>query len=296
MILPVFACICLYLCLYLCVFACFMPVLVGVCTLGSCDNCPMTPSVIPTDGDKQVLVARLRQERAAGVRGGIYHRLQVEMTYNSNHIEGSQLTQEQTRLIFETSTVGGDGLRVDDIVEARNHFRAIDRVIDAVGSPINEAYVKDLHRILKQGTTNSDLDWFAVGDYKQVPNEVTMRETSAPGDVAKHMAPLFDAANRLATLEQILDWHVRFERIHPFQDGNGRVGRLLMLHQCLAAGIVPFIITDDLKGFYYRGLERWGDENGFLTDTCLSAQDRFVAYLEYFQIPAGISGTAGSTG
>ena len=234
---------------------------------------------------RSALLMRLRDEKDAGVRGGVYHRLQVEMTYNSNHIEGSQLSEEQTRLIFETATVGGEGLRVDDIIEARNHFRAIDRVIECAGTPIGEEYVKDLHRILKQGSIEADLDWFAVGDYKRLPNEVAMRETSAPADVAEHMRPLFECVNDVDSLAQILDWHVRFERIHPFQDVNGRVGRLLMLQQCLAAGVLPFIITDDLKAFYYRGLERWGDENGFLMDTCLSAQDRFAVMLDYFRVP-----------
>lgn len=235
------------------------------------------------------LLARLREERAAKTRGGIYHKVQVELTYNSNHIEGSRLTMDQTRLIFETATVGcGEGaVRVDDIIETTNHFRAIDRVIDGATEPLSELFIQDLHRMLKSGTADTAKDWFNVGDYKQLPNEVAGRRTTLPEDVAREMQWLLKRYDSQAahSLDDIIDFHVRFERIHPFQDGNGRVGRLVMFKECLANGIVPFVIEDGMKGFYYRGLSEWDSERGFLTDTCLAAQDRFKAVLDYFRIP-----------
>ena len=235
------------------------------------------------------LLARLLEEKSAGVHGGIYHKLQIELTYNSNHIEGSQLSHDQTRLIFETATVGQeDGpLRIDDIGETSNHFRCIDYCLDNALEPLSEAMLKELHRRLKQGTSEERLSWFAVGDYKKVPNVVGNRETTEPEDVPTAIRELllsYTPAER-HSLEQIIDFHVRFERIHPFQDGNGRVGRLVMLKECLGNGIVPFVIADDMKAFYYRGLAEWDRERGYLTDTCLAAQDRFKAWLDYFRIP-----------
>ena len=235
------------------------------------------------------LLERLREEKASAMRGGIYHKVQVELTYNSNHIEGSKLTLDQTRLIFETATIGADGetLRVDDIVETANHFRAIDYVVENAEAPLSEAFTKKLHRILKSSTTDASLDWFAVGDYKRLPNEVAGKRTAAPEDVAAEMAALLKAyrPKEPHSLEEIVDLHVRLERIHPFQDGNGRVGRLIMFKECLSNGIVPFVIADDMKSFYYRGLAEWDSERGFLLDTCLTAQDRFKADLDYFRIP-----------
>lgn len=235
------------------------------------------------------LLERLREEKASAMRGGIYHRVQVELTYNSNHIEGSRLSLDQTRLIFETATIGpgDDALRVDDIVETVNHFRAIDHVIDEAQAPLSEAFVKGLHQILKASTADASRDWFAVGDYKRLPNEVAGKPTTPPEDVAREMAALMRAyrTEALHSLEEIIDLHVRFERIHPFQDGNGRVGRLVMFKECLANGIVPFIIADDMKAFYYRGLAEWDNERGYLLDTCLAAQDRFKSHLDYFRIP-----------
>ena len=235
------------------------------------------------------LLARLREEKGARVKGGIYHKVQVELTYNSNHIEGSRLSLDQTRLIFETATVGvqGEPVRVDDIVEAQNHFRAIDYVIDHAQDPLSEGMVKELHRILKTGTADSAESWFAVGEYKRLPNEVGGRRTTLPEDVGREMKALLKAYGpRLKhSLEDIIGFHVGFERIHPFQDGNGRVGRLIMFKECLANGVVPFIIADDMKAFYYRGLSEWDLERGFLTDTCLMAQDRFKSELDYFRIP-----------
>ncbi len=234
------------------------------------------------------LLERLREELSAKTKGGIYHKVQVEFTYNSNHIEGSKLSLDQTLLIFETATVSADGkpVRIDDIVETQNHFRAIDYLIDKATSPLSEGMLKELHLILKTGTTDASKDWFAVGDYKRLPNEVGRNETTAPEKVSKEIYRLLKRYNARSshTLEDIIDFHVRFERIHPFQDGNGRVGRLIMFKECLANGIVPFIITDEMKAFYYRGLAEWDNEKGFLADTCLAAQDRFKAILDYFRI------------
>ena len=247
---------------------------------------PMRSNAKATDGSP--LLSRLREEKADKVKGGIYQKIQVELTYNSNHIEGSRLSLDQTRLIFETATVGfeSESLRVDDIVETQNHFRAIDFIIDHTQDPVSEAMIKELHRIMKSSTTDASKDWFAVGDYKRLPNEVGGHETALPEEVAKEMKSLLKAYDPLArhALESIIDFHVRFERIHPFQDGNGRVGRLVMFKECLANDIVPFIIGDDMKAFYYHGLAEWDAERGYLTDTCLAAQDRFKDALDYFRI------------
>ena len=234
------------------------------------------------------LLARLREEKAAKTKGGIYHKVQVELTYNSNHIEGSRLSLDQTRLIFETATVGVQegAVRVDDIVEAQNHFRAVDYIIDKAKAPLSEGMIKELHRILKTATTDSTRDWFAIGDYKRLPNEVAGRKTTPPEDVAEEVMALLSAYDPRAnhSFEEIVDFHVRFERIHPFQDGNGRVGRLIMFKECLASNVVPFIIADDMKEFYYRGLTEWDNEKGYLIDTCLAAQDAFESALDYFRI------------
>ena len=234
------------------------------------------------------LLKRLREEKEARIRGGIYHRTQVDLTYNSNHIEGSRLTHEQTRYIFETNTIGvsDQSINVDDIVETTNHFRCIDLVIDRAEERLSEAFVKELHRILKTGTSDSSKSWFNVGDYKKLPNEVGGNVTCPPDEVHARMKALLSAYNARPrkSLEDIIDLHEKFEAIHPFQDGNGRVGRLVMFKECLANGIVPFIITEELKLFYYRGLREWGHVNGYLTDTCLSAQDSYKALLDYFKI------------
>lgn len=235
------------------------------------------------------LLEVLRLEKKGHISGGIYHKIQIELTYNSNHMEGSKLTHDQTRYIYETNTVGMDGqiLNVDDIVETANHFRCIDMVIDEANYILTEKFVKELHRLLKNGTSDSRKDWFVVGDYKKLPNEVGGKETTLPENVAIEMKQLLrDYNNREhKTLDDILDFHVQFEKIHPFQDGNGRVGRLIMFKECLKNRIVPFIIEDDIKMFYYRGLSEWSSEKGYLRDTCLTAQDRFKQYMEYFRIP-----------
>ncbi len=233
------------------------------------------------------LLQTLRDEKSAHISGGIYHELQVRMTYNSNHIEGSKLNEEQTRLIFETSTIAVDkAIPVDDVIETVNHFRAIDYVIDQTEAPLSEAIIKELHRILKQGTTDSTLPWFAVGEYKKRPNMVGGLETAKPKDVPARIKKLLDEyeAIEAVTINDIIRFHWEFERIHPFQDGNGRVGRLIALKECLRHGIVPFLIEDDKKLYYYRGLAEWENERGWLTDTCLDGQDTFRRLLDMFEI------------
>ena len=231
------------------------------------------------------LLDALREQRQMQLKGGIYHRTQVDMTYNSNHMEGSRLTHEQTRFIYETNTLGAaaEGVNVDDIVETVNHFRCIDLIIDHAEEPLGEELIKRLHLTLKTGTSDSRREWFRVGEYKRLPNEVGGSDTTPPEQVPQAMRDLLDAYPARPALDDILDFHVRFERIHPFQNGNGRVGRLVMFKECLAHGIVPFIISDDLK-FYYRGLSHWPATPGYLTDTCLTAQDRYRALLRHFRI------------
>lgn len=235
------------------------------------------------------LLSVLQREKQSRLPGGIYHRVQIDLTYNSNHIEGSRLSREQTRFIFETNTIGIEkqAVNVDDVVETANHFRCIDMVIDDANRALSQAMIKRLHEILKSGTSDSRQDWFAVGEYKKLPNEVGGQETVAPEDVEKRMRALLNAYNAKTrkTLRDLLDFHVQFESIHPFQDGNGRVGRLILFKECLKNDIVPFIITDDLKMFYDRGIREWKTEPGYLTDTCLTAQDHFKALMDYFRIP-----------
>ena len=237
----------------------------------------------------KTLLDVLRAEKAAKLHGGIYHRVQIDLTYNSNHIEGSCLTHDQTRFIFETNTIGmSDGaVKVDDVVETANHFKCIDMVIDSAAHVLSEAFIKQLHATLKSGTSNSRQDWFAVGDYKKLPNEVGGMDTAQPEEVASQMKKLLSEynANKEKSFDDLLDFHYRFERIHPFQDGNGRVGRLVLFKECLRNNIVPFIIDEDTKLYYYRGLKEWERERGYLRDTCLAAQDKFKKYLDYFRIP-----------
>lgn len=261
----------------------------GAFLTGKTWNIP-TDAVLPKKGRTKLspLLNRLREEKASKLKGGIYHRTQIDLTYNSNHIEGSKLTKEQTRYIFDTNTLGitTENTSVDDIMETVNHFRCIDYVIDHATDKITEAHIKQLHAILKTNTSDSRKDWFAVGDYKQLANEVGEQETVAPKEVHRHMKALLSNYNALkqVTFDDILDFHVRFERIHPFQDGNGRVGRLLLFWQCLQNAQVPFIITDKLRLYYYRGIRNWGDTNGYLRDTCLTAQDQYKALLDYFKV------------
>lgn len=264
----------------------------GAFLAGKTWNIPVN-AVLPKRGKvkETPLLKRLREEKEGKVSGGIYHRTQIDLTYNSNHIEGSKLTHEQTRYIFETNTIGitDASVNVDDIVETTNHFRCIDLIIDRAEDKLSEAFIKEIHRILKTGTSDSRKSWFNVGDYKTLPNEVGGNATCPPEEVHTQMKTLLASYNdkKEKSLEDIIDLHQKFETIHPFQDGNGRVGRLVMFKECLANGIVPFIITEELKLFYYRGLKEWGHVNGFLTDTCLTAQDYYKKLLDYFKIKCG---------
>ena len=236
----------------------------------------------------KTLLSILQEEKKSKYSGGIYHKTQIDLTYNSNHMEGSRLTYDQTRYIFETNTISveNETLNVDDVIETANHFRCIDMIIDNAKSALSEKFIKELHLILKSGTSDSRLEWFSVGDYKKRPNEAGGMPTAMSEEAADKMKALLTEYNgkEEKTFEDILDFHVKFERIHPFQDGNGRVGRLIMFKECLKYNIVPFIIEDNLKMFYYRGLKEWNNEKGYLTDTCLTAQDKYKAYLDYFRI------------
>lgn len=232
------------------------------------------------------LLTRLKLEKESQISGGIYHKIQVELTYNSNHMEGSRLTHEQTRYIFETNTIGiqDQSINVDDIVETANHFSCIDYIIESANYRLSESLIKQLHTILKSGTSDSRKTWFTVGGYKRFENEVGGMPTTKSVDVSKAIKRLLKAYNqcREKTLQEIIAFHYQFERIHPFQDGNGRIGRLIMFKECLRNEITPFIIDDDLKEFYYRGLKEWEKEPGYLLDTCLAAQDKFKVYMDYF--------------
>ncbi|WP_415986070.1 Fic family protein [Holdemanella biformis] len=268
------------------------------CTQGRVDGAFLAGKTwqIPEDAKKPerlnkkkiTLLDILKEQKVSKYSGGIYHKTQINLTYNSNHIEGSCLSHDQTRYIFETNTIGleNEVLNVDDILETANHFRCIDMIIDHAKDVLSEKFIKELHFVLKNGTSDSRKEWFVVGDYKKIPNEVGGMNTTLPEEVAQRMKELLKEYNdkKEKSFEDILDFHVRFERIHPFQDGNGRVGRLILFKECLKYNIVPFIIDDHLKMFYYRGLKEWDYEKGYLIDTCLSAQDKYKADLDYFRI------------
>ncbi|MFC1240151.1 Fic family protein [Treponema vincentii] len=254
---------------------------------------------IPSDAEKphrktrhtakqDTLLSFLKREKETGLKGGIYHKIQIDLTYNSNHIEGSKLTHEQTRFIFETKTLGvtDEVVRVDDIVETVNHFHCIDLIIEGAHTKLSESFIKQLHYILKLGTTDSRKSWFKVGDYKMLENEVGGDETTKPADVAAEMKSLLTEYNAKSEIDfdDVLDFHVRFEAIHPFQDGNGRIGRLIMFKECLKHNIVPFIITEELKVYYYRGIKNWKNERGYLRDTCRTGQDVMKQWLDHFGI------------
>lgn len=254
--------------------------------------------LIPEDAEKPARVERkafsdnpllncLQEEKDMRLKGGIYHKTQIALTYNSNHIEGSTLTEDQTRMIFETNTLGATkGVKVDDIVETNNHFKCVDMIIDYAKKPLTEKFIKQLHYTLKSGTSDSRKDWFNVGAYKSRPNEVGGNETCPPEKVDAAIKELLANyhAKPAKTINDIIEFHQDFELIHPFQDGNGRVGRLIMFKECLANNIVPFIIEDEFKLYYYRGLKAWNTERGYLTDTCLAAQDKYKKWLEYFHL------------
>ena len=241
--------------------------------------------IIKTENE---ILNALLEEKSSKLKGGIYHKTQINLTYYSNHIEGSKLTEDQTRYIFETNTIGisETNINVDDVIETSNHFRCIDFIIDNAKEPLSEKMIKELHFMLKVGTSDSRKDWFNVGEYKKLPNEVGGQETTQPEQVKNVMKKLLENYNskQTITFEDILAFHRDFESIHPFQDGNGRVGRLIMFKECLANNIVPFIIDEELRLFYYRGLKEWKIEKGYLTDTCLSAQDKYKKYLDYFKL------------
>lgn len=271
------------------------------CAMGKIDGAFLTGKTwnIPDDAQKPdrvnkhikrpaTLLDILIAEKKSKLSGGIYHKVQIDLTYNSNHIEGSRLTHDQTRYIFETNTIGMDDgvVNVDDIVETANHFKCIDLIIENAKKALTETFIKDLHHTLKNGTSDARQDWFAVGDYKKLPNTVGDMFTAKPEEVAQKMKELINEYNarKEKSFDDLLDFHYKFECIHPFQDGNGRVGRLLLFKECLKHNIVPFIIDEELKLYYYRGLKEWKNERGYLRDTCLAAQDKFKRYLEYFKI------------
>ena len=251
------------------------------------DYLGVDPQILMKEVSDNKILQILREEKDMKLPGGLYHELQVRMTYNSNHIEGSKLSEEQTRHIFETNTIDvDDGIPVDDVLETVHHFRAIDYVIDIAEDELTENIIKHMHYILKHDTKDSTLAWFAVGDYKKRANVVGGRETSKPSDVHKHMVALLEKYNAKdnVAIEDIIAFHAEFEHIHPFQDGNGRVGRLIALKECLRHNVIPFIIEDTKKYYYYRGLSEWESEKGWLTDTCLDGQDTFIKILNMLEI------------
>jgi len=237
--------------------------------------------------DSRTLLSVLEFEKKSKIKGGIYHRMQVDFAYNSNHIEGSRLTHDQTRYIFETHSVDGVAY-VNDIVEASNHFKCFDLILDTVSEPLTEQFVKNLHRILKSGVMNDDLDEAVIGDYKKYPNEVGMISTAEPEEVHELIKVLLDDINKKENIDiyDITEFHAKFEKIHPFYDGNGRIGRLLILKLCLANDIVPFYVDEENKLFYYTGLKEWQmhDKKNRLIDVFLSMQDNMKMVLDYFRI------------
>jgi len=231
----------------------------------------------------------LREQKEIGLKGNLYHNTQIKFSYNTNHIEGSSLTEEQTRYIYETNSIlfeGNTVASIDDIFETTNHFKLVDYMLDVANEVLTENIIKEFHKILKQGTSDSRQNWFNVGDYKKVSNEAGGMKTTSPKDVQKQMAKLIEWYNSLesVSIKEIIEFHVKFEKIHPFQDGNGRIGRMIMFKECLKNNIVPFIILDKDKLFYYRGLKEYlvNKEKGYLTDTCLNAQDQYIKMVEYY--------------
>jgi len=263
----------------------------GAFLTGKTWNIPVNslkPKRVNNSAGDNLLLNILREQKEMSLKGGIYHKTQIELTYNSNHIEGSKLSEDQTRYIFETNTVGisNESISVDDVIETSNHFKCFDYILDNANKPLTESLIKQLHLILKSGTSDSRKSWFNVGEYKKVPNEVGGKDTTLPENVKTEMSILLKTYNdkEQKSFQDIIDFHKKFESIHPFQDGNGRVGRLIIFKECLANNIVPFIIDDSLKFYYYRGLKEWENERGFLIDTCLTAQDRYKKILDYFKI------------
>lgn len=264
----------------------------GAYLSGKTWNIPINASKPPRKNVQQIkpltLLDVLKEQKSCKLKGSIYHKLQLDLTYNSNHMEGSCLSHDETRYIYETNTIGATGksVRIDDILETVNHFRCIDAVITNADKPLSERFMKQLHALLKTGTSDAQKDWFAVGAYKKLPNEVGGNEATLPEDVEGQMQDLLERYHRTKShdLEDLIAFHYEFEKIHPFQDGNGRVGRLILLKECLKNSIVPFVIDEELKFFYYRGLQEWPHVREYLLDTCLSAQDKFKRILDYFRI------------
>ena len=240
------------------------------------------------DVSKINVLATLREQKEMGLKGNLYHNTQIIFAYNTNHIEGSTLTEDQTRYIFETNTILFEGdtiAKVDDILETSNHFQLVDYMLDVADKKLNEKMIKEFHKILKNGTSDSRVEWFNVGEYKQKANKIGSGiSTTLPSNVEKEMAKLMEWYNSIKeiTIKEIIEFHYRFEKIHPFQDGNGRVGRIIMFKECLKNNIIPFIILDKDKLFYYRGLKEYKNENGYLIDTCLNAQDQYKNMIEYY--------------
>ncbi len=263
-----------------------MNTLISICDYLNCQ--PGDIMEFERDSQKNNLLFRLQEEKEVRLKGSIYHQTQIKLAYNSNHIEGSRLTEDQTRYIYETNTVGleKEPANVDDIMETINHFQCFDYMIDCANDTLSEEFIKTTHKILKTNTSDSRLSWFNVGEYKAKKNMVGDMETTSPENVEREIRNLLNEYNKKQgiSFDDILDFHVKFESIHPFQDGNGRVGRIILFKECLKNNIVPFIIEDDLKMFYYRGLKEWKNEKGYLRDTCLTAQDRYKVYLDYFEI------------
>ena len=230
----------------------------------------------------------LREQKEMNLKGNLYHQTQITFAYNTNHIEGSTLTEEQTRCIFETNTILFESntiAKVDDILETTNHFKLVDYMLDIADKKLTEKMIKEFHKILKEGTSDSKLEWFNVGEYKQRANTIGSGiKTTSPNNVEKEMSKLIDWYNSLkqVTIKEIIGFHYKFESIHPFQDGNGRVGRIIMFKECLKNNIIPFIIQDADKLFYYRGLKEYKTEKGYLVDTCLNAQDQYTSMIKYY--------------
>lgn len=263
-----------------------MSTLVAICNYLNCQ--PGDVMELEYDINKDSLLYRLKEEKSSKMKGSIYHQTQIKLAYNSNHIEGSQLSEDQTRYIYETNTIGfeHEPANIDDIMETINHFQCFDYMIDSANNILDEDFIKNTHKILKTNTSDSRISWFNVGEYKSRKNMVGDLITTPPEKVKSTIEKLLNEYNkkREIVFDDILDFHVKFERIHPFQDGNGRVGRIIMFKECLKHDIVPFIIEDNLKMYYYRGLKEWDNEKGYLRDTCLTAQDRYKQYLDYFEI------------
>ena len=250
-------------------------------------NCQPGDIMEMSNTTNNLLLNLLREEKGMKLKGGLYHQTQVKLAYNSNRIEGSKLSEDQTRYIYETNTIATEKeetASIDDIIETINHFQCFDYMLDIADQKLSEDIIKDFHKILKNNTSDSRKEWFNVGDYKKMPNMIGDQKTVAPSKVKGEMAKLLINYNQIykITFEDIIGFHYNFESIHPFQDGNGRVGRMIIFKECLKNGIDPFIIDEQHKLFYYRGLKEFSEDRGYLIDTCYSAQDRYKELLEYF--------------